>query len=66
MHRPRAQPPTHAASTLSNGAYPVRAGWSLIPSGISVSNTFRLLFIASTRWNGTSSDIADCNSFVQT
>jgi len=44
----------------------VPAGSSLIPSGISASNTFRLLFIASTRWNGTSSDIADYNSFVQT
>ena len=44
----------------------VPADWSLIPSGLGAGDRFRLLFISSTTRNGSSSDIADYNTFVQT
>ena len=47
----------------------VPADWPLIPSGPSVDiepgDTFRLLFVTSTRRDATSSDIADYNTHVQ-
>ena len=39
--------------------------WSLIPSGLSDGDQFRLLFLSAIRRNGSSSDIADYNTFVQ-
>ena len=39
--------------------------WSLLPSGLSAGDTFRLLFLSSTKRNGSSTDIADYNTFVQ-
>ena len=43
----------------------VPPGWSLIPSGLSAGDTFRLLFVTGTA-NPTATDIADYNTFVQT
>ena len=44
----------------------VPADWSLIPTGLTSGNSFRLLFIPSTGTNASSANIADYNSFVQT
>ena len=43
----------------------VPADWSLIPSGLGAGDRFRLVFLSSTTRNGSSSDIADYNTFVQ-
>ena len=43
----------------------VPATWSLIPSGLGVGDRFRLVFLSSTTRDGSSSDIADYNAFVQ-
>ena len=39
--------------------------WSLVPAGLATGDRFRLLFLSSTKRNGTSSDIADYNTFIQ-
>ena len=44
----------------------VPLGWSLIPSGLSVGDKFRLIFITSTTRDATSSGIGDYNVHVQT
>ena len=44
----------------------VPADWSLIPSGLGAGDRFRLVFLSSTIRNGSSTDIADYNTFVQT
>ncbi len=46
-------------------AQTVASDWSLIPTGVSAGQKFRLLFITSTSRNGQSSNIADYNTFVQ-
>ena len=43
----------------------VPADWGLIPSGLGVGDRFRLVFLSSTTRDGSSSDIADYNTFVQ-
>ena len=43
----------------------VPADWSLIPAGLSTGDEFRLIFLSSTKRNGSSSDIEDYNSFIQ-
>ena len=43
----------------------VPANWALIPSGLSGGDSFRLLFVSSTKRDASSTDIADYNSFVQ-
>ena len=43
----------------------VPADWPLIPSGIGPGDTFRLLFMTSTRRDATSTNIADYNTHVQ-
>ena len=47
-----------------NDEFEVPADWSLIPTGLTGGDTFRLLFVTGTG-NPTSSNIADYNSFVQ-
>ncbi len=47
------------------GFYRVAADWPLIPSGINPGNTFRLLFVTSTKRDAKSTDIADYNTHVQ-
>ena len=39
--------------------------WSLLPAGLVPGDKFRLLFLSSTKRDGSSSDIADYNTFVQ-
>ena len=50
-------------STVTNT---VPADWSLIPTGLSTGDKFRLLFLSSTQRNASSTDIADYNTFIQT
>ena len=50
-------------STVTNT---VPADWSLIPTGLSAGDKFRLLFLSSTKRNASSTDIADYNTFIQT
>ncbi len=47
------------------GPVTVPQDWALIPTGVTPGDSFRLLFISSTTRDGTSSDIADYNSFAQ-
>ena len=47
------------------GEVEVANDWSLIPSGLVAGDKFRLLFLSSTKTDGTSYDIADYNTFVQ-
>ena len=49
-----------------DSCYVVPADWGLIPSGLGAGAEFRLIFISSGTRNGSSSDIADYNTFVQT
>ena len=44
----------------------VPSNWSLIPTGLSTGDKFRLLFLSSTKRNKLSANIADYNTFVQT
>ena len=60
-----------AAVTLSERpaeaqtAQTVHPGWQYIPSGISVGQSFRLLFVTATTTAATSTSISTYNSFVQ-
>ena len=57
---------TSAVSTqMPMSAPTVESDWALIPSGINVGDSFRLLFLTSTTRDATSTNIADYNSFVQ-
>ena len=44
----------------------VPSDWSLIPAGLSSGDQFRLIFLSSTKRDGSSSDIATYNTFIQT
>ena len=44
----------------------VPSDWSLKPTGLAVGAKFRLLFLSSTKRDGSSSDIADYHAFIQT
>ena len=44
---------------------PVPSDWSLIPAGLGGGDQFRLLFLSSTKRDGSSSDISDYNTFIQ-
>ena len=44
---------------------PVRQSWSLTPSGLSVGDKFRLIFVTSTQRNASPSNIGVYNTFVQ-
>ena len=44
----------------------VPSNWSLTPTGLAVGAQFRLLFLSSTKRDGSSSDIADYHAFIQT
>ena len=43
----------------------VPANWALTPTGLTVGDQFRLLFLSSTKRDATATDIADYNTFVQ-
>ena len=44
----------------------VPSDWSLKPTGLAVGARFRLLFLSSTKRDGSSTDIATYNTFIQT
>ena len=44
---------------------PVLDTWSLVPTGLTTGDQFRLMFLSSVKRDGSSSDIADYNTFVQ-
>ncbi|KKZ13790.1 MAG: hypothetical protein TH68_06170, partial [Candidatus Synechococcus spongiarum 142] len=48
------------------GPHYVPSDWDLKPSGLSAGDSFRLLFVTSTRRNVSATDIATYNTFVQT
>ena len=52
------------ADTESDGV-PVPADWDLIPSGLGAGDSFRLIFLSSTKRDASSTDIAVYNTFVQ-
>ena len=49
----------------ATGTIAVPLGWSLIPSGVAEGGQFRLLFLSGVRRAGSSSAIADYNTFAQ-
>ena len=53
-------------TALPAAADSVPSDWSLIPTGLSTGDQFRLLFLSSTKRDGSSSDIADYHAFIQT
>ena len=57
--------PWSASGAGSTQAEPVPANWGLIPSGLDGGDRFRLVFITSGTRDGSSTDIADYNTFVQ-
>ena len=57
---------TFTQTVYNNVAIEVPADWGLIPSGLGAGAEFRLIFLSSTTRDGTSTDIADYNTFVQT
>ena len=50
---------------VDGSSKPVPSNWSLIPSGLAVGDSFRLLFLSSTTRNARSNDITDYNTFIQ-
>ncbi len=44
----------------------VPSTWALKPTGLTTGDTFRLLFLSSTKRDASSTDIADYNTFIQT
>ena len=50
----------------SQDAREVPSNWSLVPSGLSVGDSFRLLFVSTSERDATSADIADYDTHVQT
>ena len=58
---------TNFQVSVNGSAIPTKvyADWGLIPAGLGVGDTFRLLFLSSTKRNATSPDIEDYNAFVQ-
>ena len=55
----------HAQSPGETPTVEVPSDWSLIPSGLGVGDSFRLIFLSSTQRNAESTDINVYNSFVQ-
>ncbi len=64
-----ASDPTSASTATPTPPAPVEItvpnDWSLIPTGLSTGDKFRLLFLSSTQRNAGSIDIVDYNSFIQ-
>ena len=55
---------TAGSGSTNNAPVTVAADWSLIPSGLGAGDSFRLIFISSTKRNGSSTDIATYNTFI--
>ena len=62
----QAQTAVECTSANADGSYNVPSDWALKPSGLGAGDTFRLLFITSTKRNAQSTDIGVYNTFVQT
>ncbi|MCY4134312.1 MAG: hypothetical protein OXG30_05300, partial [bacterium] len=62
ISRPRGVVPT---VRLAPAPAEVPADWALVPSGLSVGDRFRLLFLTSTKHPASSADIGDYNALVQ-
>ncbi len=58
--------PTPAYAQDSSSVVTVPANWPLKPSGLGAGDQFRLLIVTSTKRDGTSTDIADYDTHVQT
>ena len=63
-HKVDAAAPLPVAPTACSAEVEVRSDWALKPSGVAAGGKFRLLFITSTSYNATSSNIADYNRLV--
>ena len=59
-------PPQRVGARQSITTTEVPVGWSLKPAGLTAGDQFRLLFLSSTKRDGTATAIADYNTFVQT
>ena len=57
--------PEPPVAALQSGVTVVPADWSLIPSGLSYGDEFRLLFVSSTGRNASSDSIATYNTWIQ-
>ena len=55
-----------STADTTDGSYEVPYDWALKPRSLTDGNTFRLLFVSSTQRDGSSTDIADYNTHVQT
>ena len=55
-----------SVATAAVATIAVPTNWSLTPTGLATGDTFRLLFLSSTKRDGSSSDIADYHAFIQT
>ena len=53
-------------STQAQMEVEVEEGWSLIPEGLGVGDSFRLLFVTSTKRDATATNIANYDTHVQT
>ena len=56
---------TRTYTVVITDVTPVSSTWSLIPADFSPGDRFRLVFLSSAKRDGSSSDIADYNTFVQ-
>ena len=54
------------SGTASVGPTEVPSDWSLIPAGLTSGDQFRLIFLSSTKRDGSATDIATYNTFIQT
>ena len=59
------QEPQIAQQASDAEATPVLNDWSLKPSGLGVDDSFRLIFLSSTKRNASSTSIGDYNSWAQ-
>ena len=58
-------PPQGVGARQSITTTEVPADWSLTPTGLAAGDQFRLLFLSSTKRDGSATDIATYNTFVQ-
>lgn len=55
----------YSPAVVDEGVMLVPQDWALIPDGMQTCDTFRLLFVTSTKGDASSPDIADYNGFVR-
>ena len=59
-------PPPQRVGARQSITTEVPANWSLKPTGLTTGNQFRLMFLSSTKRNGTPGGISTYNTFIQT